>query len=94
MSQALIGKFTRTFAQLVTTKVQQLCAEDPNRICIFVQNLGSAPIYILSAQNMTAADGIQVAANGGTYKNDTTTAPLWIVAASGTNDVRVQVDGC
>mgnify|MGYP001133272983 CR=1 FL=1 len=92
MSQALRGCRTRTSHITATTKVAQLVSKDPSRICVFLYNNGSVTVYILSAQNLDAADGIPVAA-GGTYKNDTTTAALWIVAASGTADVRVQVDG-
>jgi len=76
----------------VGTKVRQLVAENPNRVCVFVQNLGSGNIYILSAQNQGTADGIKVVTTG-TYKVDTTTAELFIVADADTQDVRVQVDG-
>jgi len=92
MSEVGLGKYTRTFKLDVTTKVAQLCAEDPKRKAILVYNNGSAAVYILSAQNQTASDGIPVAA-GSSYTNDTTTAELWIVAASGTQNVRVQIDG-
>jgi len=94
MSQVLMGKYTRIFKLSITTKVVQLVAEDPNRVCLFVYNNSSGIIYILSAQNQASTDGIPVAANGGTYKSDTTTAALWIVGASDGLDVRVEVDGC
>lgn len=86
------GKHTRTFAIPVTTKVKQLCAYDEKRTCVFIYNNGDNTVYILSKQNMKYTDGIPVAASG-TYRNNSTYAELWIVAATGTNDVRVQVDG-
>jgi len=81
-----------TYPLSVGTTVKQLCKENPTRTRLFVYNTGSAIVYILSAQNKTSADGIPVAATTGTYENKTTTAAMWIVAASGTNDVRVEED--
>lgn len=82
---------SRTFRLKVTTKVQQLCAANPKRRFLFVQNLGDAAVYILSAQNLTTSDGIKVAATTGTYTNDDSTNEYWIVADSDTQDVRVEV---
>jgi len=81
-----------TYAISVETTVKQLVKENPTRTRLLVHNTGSAIVYILSAQNLTSADGIPVAASTGTYENKTTTAPMWIVAASGTNSVRVEED--
>jgi len=93
MSQSVMGKFTRTFAlHLEELKAVQLVAEDLNRICVFVQNLGAVDVYILSAQNLSVSDGIRVSPDG-TYKNDTTTAALWIIADGENHLVRVEVDG-
>jgi len=92
MSEKIRGSYTRTFKLPVTTQAVQLVAKDSKRARLIVYNNGSATVYILSAQNMTTSDGIPVAA-GTSYTNDTTTAELYIVAASGTQDVRVQVDG-
>lgn len=76
----------------VGTEVKQLVKADPTRRRLYVYNTGAAVVYILSAQNKTSADGIPVAATTGTYENKTTTGPMWIVGASGTNDVRVEED--
>lgn len=86
------SKKTITYAISVTTTVKELVKENLSRRRLLVHNAGSAIVYILSAQNLTAASGIPVAATTGTYENKTTTAPMWIIAASGTNDVRVEED--
>ena len=81
-----------TYPLSVTTVVKQLVKENPSRTRLFIQNTGSAIVYVLSAQNLKSTDGIPVAATTGTYENKSTTAAMWIVAASGTNDVRVEED--
>lgn len=86
------SKKLRIFTLSVTTEVKQLVKADPTRRRLYVYNTGSAIVYILSAQNKTSADGIPVAVTTGTYENKTTTAPMWIIAASGTCDVRVEED--
>lgn len=91
MSEKRKGEHTRTFRLKVTTKVMQLVSKNPKRCNVLVYNVEDETVYVLSAQNLKAADGIPVVA-GATYTNDTTTARLYIVAASGTQDVRVQVD--
>ena len=91
MSENRIGTSTRIFKLNVTTKTIQLCAKNPKRTGLLVVNNSSVVVYILSAQNQSASDGIPIAA-GASYTNDTTTAELFIIAASGTQDVRVEVD--
>lgn len=86
------SKHINTHALSVTSTVAELCKENPTRTRLFVYNLGAQVVYILSAQNLKSTDGIPVAASTGTYENKSTTAPMWIVAASGTNDVRVEED--
>jgi hypothetical protein len=91
MSQNLRSKKARTFALTVTTAVQKLVGKNSTRTGLLVYNNGTATVYILSAQNLTSADGIPVAA-GASYENNETTAELWIVAASGSQNVRVEED--
>jgi len=88
-----VNKFTsRTYALSVTSITQQLCGADKKRRQIMVFNLGSNTVYICSAQNMKHTDGYPVPASANPYKNKECTSALWIVAETGTNDVRVQVD--
>jgi len=82
---------TRTYALSVTSTVQQLCSKDKKRNSIKVFNLSSNTVYVLSAQNMKYTDGYPVTATL-PYENVITKEALWIVAETGTNDVRVQVD--
>lgn len=87
-----LGKYSRTFSINVTTKVVQLVSEDPKRTGLLVYNNGSATVYLLSAQNLKATDGIPIAA-AGSYSNKESYNAYWIVAESGTQDVRVEVVG-
>lgn len=82
---------SRTFAISVTTTAQQLCAKDSKRKSLKVFNLASNTVYITSAQNMTYTDGYPVTASL-PYENKECKEQLWIIASTGTNDVRVQVD--
>lgn len=91
MSNSRIGTSTRTFKLPVPTTPVQLVASNPKRTGLLVYNNGTATVYIISHQNMTKSDGIPIAASS-SYENDTTTAKLYIIADSGTQDVRVQVD--
>jgi len=75
----------------VGTSVIELVKENPTRKGLLVYNNGSATVYILSAQNLTTSDGIPVAA-GASYENDNCTGEYWIVAESGTQNVRVEED--
>ena len=69
-----------------------LVGEDPNRKGILVYNNGTETVYILGAKGQTSTDGIPLAA-GASYEDDTSTGELFIVAASGTQDVRVMTIG-
>ena len=81
---------SRTFKLDVSTEVKELCAENPNRIALNVWNNGSGAVYLLSAQNLTYADGFPIAAGGSRTDNESTNA-YWIIAASGTQNLRVEV---
>ena len=76
----------------VTTKVVQVVAKDPHRTGLLIYNNGTAAVYLLSARNMKAADGIPIA-KGSSYSNKESTNAYWIVAESGTQNVRVEVVG-
>jgi len=76
----------------VTTKTKQLCAFNRKRKQLLVYNNGTATIEILSSQYAKYGDGIPVIA-GATYTNkDYPQGRFWIVAESGTQDVRVEED--
>jgi len=91
-TEKLRGTYSRTFRLKVTTKVVQLCAKDPKRTGLLVYNKGDVTVCILSAQNLTVDDGMPVTTKA-SYSNKESTNAYWIVAESGTQDVRVEVVG-
>lgn len=82
---------SRTFALSVTTTAQQLCGKDLKRKSLKVFNLASNTVYITTAQPQLYTDGYPVTA-ALPYENKECKERLWIIASTGTNDVRVQVD--
>jgi len=81
---------TRTFKLSVGTTVVQLCAENPSRVLLWIVNNGTDTVYILSAQNQEKEDGFPIYSKG-SHKNQFSQSELWIIAESGTQDVRVMV---
>lgn len=81
----------KIFPLKVTTKPMPLVRSNPSRRCFRVVNKGTEVVYILSGPDQKAADGIPVAADA-EYRNQWCTGPYWIVAAAGTQDVRVEED--
>ena len=86
----MAGKYDRTYKLNVTTKAIQLCAENPKRKGLLVYNNGDETVYVLSAPNLGTGDGMPVAA-GSSYDDEQSTCRKWIIADSGTQDVRVEV---
>jgi len=91
LSEKLRGKTPLIRALSVGTSVIKLVDENPKRTGLLVYNNGSATVYILSAQNQTSSDGIPLA-TGASYENDNCYGAYWIVAASGTQNVRIEED--
>jgi len=82
-----------TFAvQVGSTEPVQVVKSNPRRKALLLYNNGSATIYLLSAQNKRATDGIPIPTNSA-YQNDDCYGPYWAIAASGTQDLRVEEDG-
>ncbi|MBW2559544.1 MAG: hypothetical protein JRE40_01690 [Deltaproteobacteria bacterium] len=86
-----LARFPKTYHITVTTKKKKLVTENPTRKGLLVYNNGSATVYILSSPALDKTDGIPVAA-GGSYENDDCYGEYWIVADSGSQDVRVEED--
>lgn len=82
---------SRTYALSVSTAMKELCAANPKRKSIKVFNLAANTVYICTEQPQLYTQGYPVTATI-PYENKTFTGRLWIVASTGTNDVRVQVD--
>jgi len=85
------GKYTRVKAHAVGTKAVKILAENPKRKAFLVYNNGTATVYLIDDETVPKEDGIPIPP-GGSYDNDTTTAAIYLVAESGTQDVRVEED--
>jgi len=83
-----LGRLPRTYRLTVSTRKMQLVTENPTRKGLLVYNNGSATVYILSSPALSSSDGIPVAP-GGTFEDDDCYGEYWIVADSGSQDVRV-----
>ena len=70
----------------------QLCSSNPSRRRLYVVNNGSGTVYILSAQNLSTAEGIPIYTKA-LYEDLVSTCKLWIIADTATQDVRVMVVG-
>ena len=77
---------------IVGTDVVQLVGENPKRKSLLVYNNGSANVYILGSKSNTKEDGIPIGP-GVSYEDDDSTGALYIVAETGTQDVRIMSRG-
>jgi len=73
----------------VSTSATLLIEGNINRQSTLIQNTGSGPVYVGFDNEVTPSDGIEVAA-GGTYSDETYGGDVYVVAGSGTKDVRFQ----
>lgn len=85
-----IGTTLATTAATVGTSAVQIAPASLRQSLVIVNNGGSA-IYV-GGSGVTAATGVPVPANGGVLVLDKTTAAVYAVAASGSNDVRVMTE--
>jgi len=81
----------RTWAVTVTTKPTRVAPKNSKRKAILIYNNGDATIYIIDSPSKGINDGIPVPAKSD-YTNRWTTAEIWAVAESGSQDVRVEED--
>lgn len=65
----------------VTTTAQKI------PVCIEVQNLGTGPVYLDNTDRVTSSSGIRLDP-GGVLNRLKLSNDLWVVAGSGTQDVR------
>lgn len=87
-----MGKNIVTRRLIVGTDVMSLVGENPKRKVLLVYNNGTATVYILGAESNSKEEGIPVPA-GGSFDDDASTGALYIVAESGTQDVRIMTIG-
>ncbi|MGE5476167.1 MAG: hypothetical protein ACM3Q1_05900 [Bacteroidales bacterium] len=69
----------------------QLAAADGARQSVVIQNVGAADMYI-GGSSVTAATGLRIAANGGSYVVDKCTAAVWAITQAGAAEARVMVE--
>ncbi len=75
------------------TTPQQVFGSNPQRVQLFIVNLGANPAYISFSPQPSATNGILLGANGGNLEfdvvNDTIvpTRPFYIVTTGGSSDI-------
>ena len=75
----------------VSTSATLVVAADTDRQSVLVQNLSTdTPAYVGFDNAVTAASGVRVPAGGGVYSDDSFTGDIYVIAESGTVDIRHQ----
>jgi len=82
---------TRTYSVAVSTTPARISPENPKRVCIYMIPTTAITVLITHAQNIAASEGYPVLQTA-PLKNDTTTAELWGVMASGSGTLAVMED--
>ena len=83
MTKPRIGKIA------VTTITKQILSGNPKRKCFTIYNNGDKTVELLSSQHGKYGDGIPIAAASSYPVEHYCQGSYWIVAASGTQDVRI-----
>ena len=75
-----------------TTKTEMLVDMNPKRMRLYVQNLGDKNIELLASKDGKYGEGIRIASNGDYPIMDYCQGAYWLVAETGTQDVRFEED--
>ena len=76
----------------VTTEPKMIVDTNPKRKALLIYNNGTAPVELLSSKDGRYGDGIPILA-GVPYSNqDYCQGAYWIIAESGTQDIRFEED--
>ena len=75
-----------------TAETKLLVDSDPRRKRLFIQNLGDKNIEVVSSKDSHYGDGVRIASNGNYPILHYCQGAYWIVAESGTQDVRFEED--
>ena len=78
-------------ARKSTTKTEMLVDATPKRRRLYVQNLGTASVELLSSKDGRYGEGIRIAPSGDHVIRDVQGA-YWHVAESGSQDLRFEED--
>ena len=76
----------------VTTKPKMLVDINPRRRRLFIYNNGTAVVELVSSKDSRFGDGIPIAAGGQYPIKDYCQGAYWVIAESGTQDVRFEED--
>ena len=76
----------------VTTKPKMLVDMNPHRKALLIYNNGTAPVELLSSKDSRYGDGIPIKADRSYSNPDYCQGAYWIIAESGTQDVRFEED--
>jgi len=77
--------------EVKSDKPTQILDADCKRKSFLLVNKGDATIELLSSPHQKFGDGIPIAPQV-PYDNDTATGAFWLIAESGTQNVRLEVD--
>ena len=78
-------------ARKFTTKTEMFVDKNAKRTRLYVQNLGTDNVELLSSKDGRYGEGIRIASSGDKEIKDVQGA-YWIVAETGTQDVRFEED--
>lgn len=83
------GASIKHSASSVTTTVGQVLATAlTGRTAVIIQNEGAANVYVGFDNTVTASNGLKVSKSSSLTLDVTDAAAIWMIAASGTQDVR------
>jgi len=82
---------TRTYSVAVSTTPALVCKENPNRVAIHMVPTTDITVLITHGQPVVAGEGYPVR-QAAPLKNETSTAELWAVMASGSGTLAVMED--
>lgn len=88
ISEASLDSFLNSQATVTTTAAQVLVSPLANRKCVTIQNEGNDDVYVGSSAGVTAANGIKISKRSNATYNFGSGAAIFMIAASGSQDVR------
>jgi len=76
----------------VGTKPKMLVGINPKRKRLFIYNNGTVTVEVISSKDSRYGDGIPIASGGNYTIPDYCQGQYWIIAESGTQDIRFEED--
>lgn len=88
VSEASLDTLLNSQETVTTTAAQVLTSALANRKCVTIQNEGTDDVYVGSSAGVTAANGIKISKRSSATYNFGSGAAIFMIAASGSQDVR------